>query len=231
MMASSRLFAWLLFMSVAGASGAGQCFRGQRLYRHLCCQQLQYPASGVVSRGGSWGAHEGSLLLWVLLMSGWTFAVAIFSQRIPLDIVARVLAIMGMVSVGFLLFILFTSNPFSRTLPNFPIEGRDLNPLLQDPGLIFHPPLLYIGYVGFSVAFAFCHCFFVVRASGQHLCAFYSSVDAGGVDLLDARHCARFRMGLLRTRLGRLVVLGSGRKRLVYAVAGGDCADALTGGH
>lgn len=102
-----------------------------------------------------WGAHEGSLLLWVLLMSGWTFAVAIFSQRIPLDIVARVLAIMGMVSVGFLLFILFTSNPFSRTLPNFPIEGRDLNPLLQDPGLIFHPPLLYMGYVGFSVAFAF----------------------------------------------------------------------------
>ena len=88
-------------------------------------------------------------------MSGWTFAVAIFSQRIPLDIVARVLAIMGMVSVGFLLFILFTSNPFSRTLPNFPIEGRDLNPLLQDPGLIFHPPLLYMGYVGFSVAFAF----------------------------------------------------------------------------
>ena len=103
----------------------------------------------------TWGAHEGSLLLWVLLMSGWTFAVAIFSQRIPLDIVARVLAIMGMVSVGFLLFILFTSNPFSRTLPNFPIEGRDLNPLLQDPGLIFHPPLLYMGYVGFSVAFAF----------------------------------------------------------------------------
>ena len=136
-------------------SGAGQCFRGQRLYRHLCCQQLQYPASGVVSRGGYRGAHEGSLLLWVLLMSGWTFAVAIFSQRIPLDIVARVLAIMGMVSVGFLLFILFTSNPFSRTLPNFPIEGRDLNPLLQDPGLIFHPPLLYMGYVGFSVAFAF----------------------------------------------------------------------------
>ena len=88
-------------------------------------------------------------------MSGWTFAVAIFSQRIPLDIVARVLAIMGMVSVGFLLFILFTSNPFSRTLPNFPIEGRDLNPLLQDPGMIFHPPLLYMGYVGFSVAFAF----------------------------------------------------------------------------
>ncbi len=103
----------------------------------------------------TWGAHEGSLLLWVLLMSGWTFAVAICSYRMPLDIVARVLAVMGMVSVGFLLFIIFTSNPFSRTLPAFPIEGRDLNPLLQDPGLIFHPPLLYMGYVGFSVAFAF----------------------------------------------------------------------------
>lgn len=155
MMASSRLFAAAVYVCGWRISGTGQCLRGQRLHRHLCCQQLQYPASGVVSRGGYPGAHEGSLLLWVLLMSGWTFAVAIFSQRIPLDIVARVLAIMGMVSVGFLLFILFTSNPFSRTLPNFPIEGRDLNPLLQDPGLIFHPPLLYMGYVGFSVAFAF----------------------------------------------------------------------------
>ncbi len=101
MMASSRLFAAAVYVCGWRISGAGQCFRGQRLYRHLCCQQLQYPASGVVSRGGYRGAHEGSLLLWVLLMSGWTFAVAIFSQRIPLDIVARVLAIMGMVSVGF----------------------------------------------------------------------------------------------------------------------------------
>lgn len=232
MMASSRLFAWLLFMSVAGAFLV--------LVNAFVVNDftVTYVASNSNTQlpvwyrvAATWGAHEGSLLLWVLLMSGWTFAVAIFSQRIPLDIVARVLAIMGMVSVGFLLFILFTSNPFSRTLPNFPIEGRDLNPLLQDPGLIFHPPLLYMGYVGFSVAFAFCHCFFAERASGQHLCAFYSSVDAGSVDLPDARHRARFRMGLLRTRLGWLVVLGSGRKRLVYAVAGGDCADALTGGH
>ncbi|STJ19636.1 cytochrome C-type biogenesis protein [Escherichia coli] len=220
-------------MSVAGAFLVpGQCFRGQRLYRHLCCQQLQYPSFRC---GIAWRLpgvrNEGSLLLWVLLMSGWTFAVAIFSQRIPLDIVARVLAIMGMVSVGFLLFILFTSNPFSRTLPNFPIEGRDLNPLLQDPGLIFHPPLLYMGYVGFSVAFAFAIASLLSGRLDSTYCAFYSSVDAGCVDLPDARHCARFRMGLLRTRLGRLVVLGSGRKRLVYAVAGGDCADALTGGH
>jgi cytochrome c-type biogenesis protein CcmF len=103
----------------------------------------------------TWGAHEGSLLLWVLLMSAWTCAVALFSRRMPLDSVARVLAVMGMINVGFLLFILLTSDPFTRTLPDFPIEGRDLNPLLQDIGLIFHPPLLYMGYVGFSVAFAF----------------------------------------------------------------------------
>ena len=103
----------------------------------------------------TWGAHEGSLLLWVLLLSVWTFAVAIFSRRMPLDAVARVLAVMGMIAFGFLLFILFTSNPFSRGLPLYPIDGRDLNPLLQDIGMIFHPPILYMGYVGFSVAFAF----------------------------------------------------------------------------
>ncbi|PWC16463.1 heme lyase CcmF/NrfE family subunit [Brenneria corticis] len=103
----------------------------------------------------AWGAHEGSLLLWVLLLSGWTFAVALFSRAMSMDAVARVLAVMGMINVGFLLFILLTSNPFIRTLPDYPLDGRDLNPLLQDIGLIFHPPLLYMGYVGFSVAFAF----------------------------------------------------------------------------
>ncbi|WP_034948118.1 heme lyase CcmF/NrfE family subunit [Erwinia oleae] len=103
----------------------------------------------------TWGAHEGSLLLWVLLLSGWTFAVALFSRRMPRDAIARVLAVMGMINLGFLLFITLTSNPFNRTLPDFPIDGSDLNPMLQDIGLIFHPPLLYMGYVGFSVAFAF----------------------------------------------------------------------------
>ena len=101
-----------------------------------------------------WGAHEGSLLLWVLALSGWGFAVSVFSKSLPEDIIARVLAVMGMVSIGFLLFTLLTSNPFERLFPAA-IEGRDLNPLLQDPGLIIHPPLLYMGYVGFSVAFAF----------------------------------------------------------------------------
>jgi len=103
----------------------------------------------------TWGAHEGSLLLWVLLLSTWTLAVALFSRGMPQDALARVLAVMGMINLGFLLFILLTSNPFGRTLPDFPVDGHDLNPMLQDIGLIFHPPLLYMGYVGFSVAFAF----------------------------------------------------------------------------
>jgi cytochrome c-type biogenesis protein CcmF len=102
----------------------------------------------------TWGGHEGSLLLWQLMLSGWTLAVARFSRSLPDDTVARVLAVLGLISVGFLSFTLFTSNPFDRAVPA-PLDGRDLNPLLQDPGMIFHPPLLYMGYVGLSVAFAF----------------------------------------------------------------------------
>lgn len=101
-----------------------------------------------------WGGHEGSLLLWILMLSWWAFAVVLFSRRLPEVMVARVLGTLGLVAFGFLLFILFTSNPFERILPAV-AEGRDLNPLLQDPGLIFHPPMLYMGYVGFSVAYAF----------------------------------------------------------------------------
>ncbi|MES2130658.1 MAG: heme lyase CcmF/NrfE family subunit [Pseudomonadota bacterium] len=103
---------------------------------------------------GTWGGHEGSLLLWVQMLVLWTFAVTLFSRQLPADTVARVLGVMGLVSVGFLCFMLFTSNPFERLLPGAP-DGRDLNPLLQDFGMIIHPPLLYMGYVGFSVAFAF----------------------------------------------------------------------------
>jgi cytochrome c-type biogenesis protein CcmF len=101
-----------------------------------------------------WGGHEGSMLLWVLFLAVWTGAVAKFSKNLPDDMTARVIGVMGLVSVGFYLFILFTSNPFDRLLPPA-VDGRDLNPLLQDPGLIIHPPMLYLGYVGFSVAFAF----------------------------------------------------------------------------
>jgi cytochrome c-type biogenesis protein CcmF len=103
---------------------------------------------------GAWGGHEGSLLLWSLMLSLWTYAVAMLSRQLPDETVARVLGVMGLVSVGFLTFMLFTSNPFDRLLPAA-ADGRDLNPLLQDFGMIVHPPLLYMGYVGFSVAFAF----------------------------------------------------------------------------
>jgi cytochrome c-type biogenesis protein CcmF len=102
-----------------------------------------------------WGNHEGSLLLWCLILGFWTAAVAIFSAQLPRIILARVLSVMGVIGVGFISFALFTSNPFARLLPGTPADGSDLNPLLQDPGLIIHPPLLYMGYVGFSVAFAF----------------------------------------------------------------------------
>jgi len=101
-----------------------------------------------------WGGHEGSLLLWVLLLAVWSMAVALFSKSLPLDMVARVLGVLGLISVGFLLFILITSNPFERLLPAA-LDGRDLNPLLQDPGLVIHPTIIYRGYVSKSVAFAF----------------------------------------------------------------------------
>mgnify|MGYP000845397222 FL=1 len=101
-----------------------------------------------------WGGHEGSLLLWVVMLVLWTLAVAGLSRALPAPMVARVLGVLALLTAGFLLFILLTSNPFERVLPAVE-EGRDLNPLLQDPGLIFHPPMLYMGYVGFSVAFAF----------------------------------------------------------------------------
>ncbi|MFD2191186.1 heme lyase CcmF/NrfE family subunit [Pistricoccus aurantiacus] len=102
-----------------------------------------------------WGNHEGSVLLWSLMLGTWGFAVSRFSGNLPRDMMARVLGIMGLVSTGFLAFVLLTSNPFARTLPGVPQDGADLNPLLQDFGLVIHPPMLYMGYVGFSVVFAF----------------------------------------------------------------------------
>ncbi len=102
-----------------------------------------------------WGNHEGSLLLWVWILGAWSLAVAVASRGLPLVVLARVLAILGLIGVGFIAFSLFTSNPFERLLPGVAAEGNDLNPLLQDPGLIIHPPLLYMGYVGLAVPFAF----------------------------------------------------------------------------
>ena len=109
---------------------------------------------GIYRLTAAWGSHEGSMLLWVLVLAGWTFAVALLTRGLPAAMAARVIGVMGLISAGLLAFVLFTSNPFLRLDPP-PPDGMDLNPLLQDPGMVLHPPLLYMGYVGFSVAFAF----------------------------------------------------------------------------
>ncbi len=114
--------------------------------------QLDLPTLYKVS--AVWGAHEGSLLLWILILAIWTVAVARYSRNLPEVFASRVIGVLGLLSVGFLLFTILTSNPFMRLSPA-PPDGADLNPLLQDPGLAIHPPMLYVGYVGFSVAFAF----------------------------------------------------------------------------
>jgi cytochrome c-type biogenesis protein CcmF len=101
-----------------------------------------------------WGGHEGSMLLWVSILGLWTMAVTLFAKELPESFRIRLIAVMGLVSIGFLAFVIFTSNPFERLIPAA-LDGRDLNPLLQDPGMVFHPPVLYMGYVGFAVAFAF----------------------------------------------------------------------------
>jgi len=156
MMALARPLTYALFFSLTLAFGAlfyvfaVNDFTVQYVVNNSNSNlPLQYRLSAV------WGSHEGSLLLWIWLLTFWAAAVATFSRSLPQQAVARVLGIMGVVSIGFLIFVLFTSNPFSRTFPAFPVDGRELNPLLQDVGLIFHPPLLYMGYVGFSVVFAF----------------------------------------------------------------------------
>ena len=155
------------WMAVARPAAAGQFLLmtvafGCLLYSFVSNDfSLTYVASNSNSKlpvyyriAGTWGGHEGSLLLWAEMLAMWTFAVALFSKQLTDETVARVLGVMGLISVGFLCFLLFTSNPFERLLPGAP-DGRDLNPLLQDFGMIIHPPLLYMGYVGFSVAFAF----------------------------------------------------------------------------
>ncbi len=102
-----------------------------------------------------WGAHEGSLLLWVFILTGWMSAVSLFSRNLPEPVLARILAVLAIIAIGFYLFLLTTSSPFTRLWPNIPADGADLNPILQDPGLAVHPPMLYMGYVGFAVPFAF----------------------------------------------------------------------------
>ncbi|MDP1615450.1 MAG: heme lyase CcmF/NrfE family subunit [Methylococcales bacterium] len=151
--AKPAAFAQLLFMAVSYGCLTYSCISHDFSVKYIATNSnTALPFMYLIS--GVWGAHEGSLLLWGLVLSCWTGLVAQFSKSIPDATVARVLGVMGLVSIGFILFLLLTSNPFERLFP-VPLEGRDLNPLLQDPGLAIHPPMLYMGYVGFSVAFAF----------------------------------------------------------------------------
>ncbi|ADL55779.1 heme lyase CcmF/NrfE family subunit [Gallionella capsiferriformans] len=143
----------LLFIGLAFATLA-YAFLGNDFSVLYVAQHSNSQLPGQYRFAAIWGGHEGSLLLWALLLSVWTAAVAMFSRHLPEEMVARVLGVMGLISVGFLMFMLFTSSPFDRLLPAA-ADGRDLNPLLQDPGLVIHPPMLYMGYVGFSVAYAF----------------------------------------------------------------------------
>ncbi len=157
-----------LWMAFARPMAAGQCLFLVVAYVCLTASFLldDFSVATVADNSNSllpwyykasavWGNHEGSVLLWSLILGVWTFAVSRFSRELPRDMLARVLGVMGLVSTGFLTFVLVTSNPFARLLPNPPADGADLNPLLQDIGLIIHPPMLYMGYVGFSVVFAF----------------------------------------------------------------------------
>jgi cytochrome c-type biogenesis protein CcmF len=155
LLATSRPLAAGQFVFVAGAFAAlAACFVGNDFSVVNVATNSNSKLPAAYRFAASWGSHEGSMLLWTLMLAGWTLAVAIFSRHLPQRLVARVLGVMALVSAGFLLFMLLTSNPFDRLLP--PAEdGRDLNPLLQDPGMVIHPPMLYMGYVGFSVAFAF----------------------------------------------------------------------------
>ncbi len=146
-------YAQFLFMALSYGCLTYSCLTHDFSVKYIATNSnSSLPVLYLVS--GVWGAHEGSLLLWGLVLTIWTALVARFSKSIPEATVARVLGVMGLVGIGFILFLLFTSNPFERLFPA-PLEGRDLNPLLQDPGLAIHPPMLYMGYVGFSVAFAF----------------------------------------------------------------------------
>ncbi len=145
--------AQLLFMAVSFACLTA-AFIGDDFSVFYVAQNGNTETPLIYKISAVWGAHEGSLLLWALTLSLWTAAVTLYSNRLPRDMAARVIGVMGLIAIGFILFMLFTSNPFDRIVPA-PPEGRDLNPLLQDPGLAIHPPMLYMGYVGLVVPFAF----------------------------------------------------------------------------
>ena len=154
-MALARPLAWVQFAFVVASFACLMASFVRSDFSVLYVAQNSNTSTPMAYRiAGVWGGHEGSLLLWLLMLSVWTVAVATFSRSLPRVFVARIIGVLGLVGVGFLLFMLLTSNPFDRLL-QVPADGRDLNPLLQDPGMVAHPPMLYMGYVGFSVAYAF----------------------------------------------------------------------------
>ncbi|MDF1819944.1 MAG: heme lyase CcmF/NrfE family subunit [Alcanivoracaceae bacterium] len=154
--AFARPAAWLQWLALTLALlGLGYAFYSHDFTLRYVAQHSNSELPLGYRLSAIWGGHEGSLLLWAWMLSLWTLLVSVLRGAVPVHINDRVLAVMGLISSGFLSFMLFTSNPFERQLPWFPLDGADLNPLLQDPGLIIHPPMLYMGYVGFSVAFAF----------------------------------------------------------------------------
>ena len=154
-MALARPSAWGQFLFVGLAYGClTYAFINNDFSVLLAAQHSNSTLPLIYRMTAVWGNHEGSILLWSLILSGWTLAVAVFSKQLDDRMIARVLGVMGLISCGFILFTLLTSNPFLRLLPAA-ADGRDLNPLLQDPGMVIHPPMLYMGYVGFVVAFAF----------------------------------------------------------------------------
>ena len=178
----------------------------------MSLKPLLYKMSGV------WGNHEGSMLLWVLILALFGAAVALFGRNLPATLKARVLSVQAMIARGFLalhaLHLQSVRAARSRTA-----DGADLNPLLQDPGLAFHPPLLYLGYVGFSMAFSFAVAALIEGRVDAAWARWVRPWTLACLDRAHRRHRARLLVGLLRARLGRLVVLGPGRERLVHAVA------------
>ncbi len=186
---------------------------------------LIYKISGV------WGNHEGSMLLWVLILALFGALIALFGNNLPPTLKARADALSVQASIGaaFLLFSLLTSNPFARLDPA-PPDGNGLNPILQDPGLAIHPPLLYLGYVGFSIAFSFAIAALIEGRIDAAWARWVRPVDALRLDVSHPWHRDGLLVGLLHARLGRLVVLGSGRERVAHAVARRHRAAALRPG-
>ena len=177
---------------------------------------------------GVWGNHEGSMLLWVLILAAFGAAVALFGRNLPDILRANVLAVQAAIAVAFLVFIVFASSPFGRIPPQ--AEGRGLNPILQDPALAFHPPFLYAGYVGLSMAFSFAIAALIEGRTDAAWARWVQALDARRLDVAYTRHRHGILVGLLRTGLGWLVVLGPRRECLLHAVAGGHRPVALGAG-